>query len=186
MSAREYHTDQIRNVVVLGHGDSGKTTLIDALSFVSGSLRRRGEVRGGTALTMYTEEEISHGISLQVTPAHAEWLGSKINLLDTPGYLDFTGEALAATRVADGAIVVLGATSGVEVGTEKVWEYCESRGVPRFFFVSMMDKEHADFERVYGEIKALLTERVVPVEIPIGAGESFRGVINLFSGKAHL
>jgi elongation factor G len=186
MSVREYHTKQIRNVVVLGHGGCGKTTLVDALCFVAGSSRRRGEVRGGTALTMYTEEEIAHGISLQVAPGYAEWLDCKVNLLDTPGYLDFTGEALAATRVADGAVVVLGATSGVEVGTERIWEYCESRGIPRFFFVSMMDKEHADFERVYGEIKELLTERVVPVEIPIGAGESFRGTINLFSGKAHL
>lgn len=186
MSAREYHTERIRNVVVLGHGGSGKTTLVDALGFVSGSSRRRGEVRSGTALTMYTEEEISHGISLQVSPAYAEWQGVKINLLDTPGYLDFTGEALSATRVADGAVVVLGAVSGVEVGTERVWEYCERRGIPRFFFVSMMDKEHADFDRVYGEIKEELTDRVLPVEIPIGAGDSFRGIVNLFSGRAHL
>jgi elongation factor G len=186
MSVREYHTDQIRNIAVLGHGGCGKTTLVDALAFVAGSSRRRGDVRGGTALTMYGEEEIAHGISLQVAPAYAEWRGTKINLLDTPGYLDFTGEALSATRVADGAVVVLGATSGVEVGTERVWEYCESRGIPRFFFVSMMDKEHADFDRVYDEIKEVLTERVVPVEIPLGAGPSFRGIINLFSGRAHL
>lgn len=186
MSIREYHTEQIRNVVVLGHGGAGKTTLVDALAYVAGSSRRRGEVRVGTALTMYGEEEIAHGISLQVASACAEWRETKLNLLDTPGYLDFTGEALAATRVADGAVLVLGAASGVEVGTERVWEYCESRGVPRFFFISMMDKEHADFERVYGEIKELLTERVIPVEIPIGAGPTFRGIINLFSGRAHL
>lgn len=186
MSVREYHTEQIRNIVMLGHGGCGKTTLIDALAYVTGSSRRRGEVRGGTALTMYGEEEIAHGISLQVAPAYAEWRGTKLNLLDTPGYLDFTGDALAATRVADGAVLVLGAASGVEVGTERVWEYCESRGIPRFFFVSMMDKEHADFDRVYGEIKEVLTERVIPVEIPIGAGPAFRGIINLFSGRAHL
>jgi len=187
MSAgKEYRSEQIRNVVVLGHGGSGKTTLVDALCFVAGTSRRRGSVREGTALTMYTEEEISHGISMQATPAYAVWRDTKINLLDTPGYLDFTGEALAATRVADGAVIVLGATHGVEVGTEKVWEYCEARGIPRFFFVSMMDKEHADFEKVYEEIKATLTDRVIPVEIPIGAGEDFRGIINLFSGKAHL
>lgn len=186
MSAREYHTERIRNVVFLGHGGCGKTTLIDALCYTSGSTRRRGSVVGGTALTMHGVEEVAHGISLQVSPAYAEWLESKLNLLDTPGYLDFTGEALAATRVADGAVILLGAASGVEVGTERVWEYCEARGIPRFFFVSMMDKEHADFERVYGEIKVNLTDRVIPVEIPIGAGDSFRGIINLFSGKAHL
>jgi elongation factor G len=185
-SGKEYPTRQIRNVVFLGHGGAGKTTLVDSLCFVTGSSRRHGSVRDGTAHTMYTEEEIAHGISMQVAPAVAEWLDAKLNLLDTPGYMDFTGEALAATRVADGAVLVLGATAGVEVGTEKVWEYCETRGIPRFFFVSMMDKEHADFEKVYEDIKATLTEKVIPVEIPIGAGDDFRGIINLFSGKAHM
>jgi len=185
-AAKEFRTEQIRNVAVLGHGGSGKTTLVDALCFVTGTSRRRGSVRDGTALTMYTPEEIAHGISMQVTPAFAEWDGVKINLLDTPGYSDFTGEALAATRVADGAVIVLGAASGVEVGTEKVWEYCSARGIPRLFFISMMDKEHADFERVYRDIKETLTDKAVPVEIPIGEGESFRGIINLFTGKAHI
>jgi elongation factor G len=100
--------------------------------------------------------------------------------------MDFTGEALAATRVTDGAVLVLGATTGVEVGTEKVWEYCEDRGIPRLFFVSMMDKDNADFDRVYADINDHLTSKVIPVEIPIGAGEDFRGIINLFSGRAHM
>jgi elongation factor G len=185
-AAREYRTEQIRNVVFLGHGGSGKTTLVDALAFVAGSSRRHGNVRDGTALTMYTEEEIAHGISMQTSLAIAEWMDTKLNLLDTPGYLDFTGEAIAATRVADGAVIVLGAAHGVEVGTEKVWEYCEARGIPRFFFVSMMDREHADFDKVYDEIKSTLTDRVIPVEIPIGAAADFRGIINLFSGRAHI
>jgi len=185
-AAKEYRTEQIRNVVLVGHGGSGKTTLIDAMCFVAGSSRRRGSVKDGSALTMYTEEEVGHGISMQVTPAFAEWADTKINLLDTPGYLDFTGEALAATRVADGAVIVLGATTGVEVGTERVWEYCSERGIPRLFFVAMMDKEHADFERVYQDVKGTLTEHVIPLQIPIGAGETFRGVVDLFSGKAHI
>jgi elongation factor G len=185
-AAKEYQTGQIRNIAIVGHGGSGKTTLVDALCFVAGSSRRHGSVREGTALTMYTEEEVGHGISMQLAPAFAEWMDAKINLLDTPGYLDFTGEALAATRVADGAVIVLGATTGVEVGTEKVWEYCEARGIPRFFFVAGMDKEHADFEKVFQDIKESLTEKVIPVEIPIGAGDGFRGIINLFSGKAHM
>ncbi len=185
-AAKEFRTGQIRNVAVLGHGGSGKTTLVDSLCFVAGSARRHGSVKDGSAITMNTEEEIAHGISMQTSAAFAEWMETKVNLLDTPGYLDFTGEALAATRVADGAVMVLGATTGVEVGTEKVWEYCETRGIPRLFFVSMMDKEHADFERVYADVKATLSEKVIPVEIPIGAGDDFRGIINLFSGKAHL
>ena len=184
--AKEYTTDQIRNVAVLGHGGAGKTSLIDSLCYTAGSSKRKGNVDEGNALTMYTPEEASHGISLQCVPAFCEYSGTKINLLDTPGFMDFVGETLAAIRVADSAVIVVSATSGVEVGTETVWEYAEDRGIPRFFFVSMMDKDHASFERVYQDIKARLTEKVVPVEIPIGEGADFHGVINLFSERAHI
>ncbi|HIF05609.1 MAG TPA: GTP-binding protein, partial [Gemmatimonadetes bacterium] len=185
-AAKEYTTDKIRNVAVLGHGGAGKTSLVDALCYTAGSTQRKGNVNEGTALTMYTPEEASHEISLQCTPAFCDYSGIKINLLDTPGFMDFVGETLAAIRVADSAVIVVSATSGVEVGTETVWEYAENRGVPRFFFVSMMDKEHASFERVYQDIKSRLTEKVVPVEIPIGEGADFHGIINLFSQRAHL
>jgi elongation factor G len=185
-SGREYTTEQIRNVAVVGHGGSGKTTLIDAICFAAGTSRRKGSVEEGHVLTMTTPEEIEHGISMQTTPAFAELKDVKVNLLDTPGYLDFTGDALAAVRVADGAVIVVGANSGVEVGTEVVWKYVEERNLPRMFFVSMMDKEHADFDKVFQEIKERLAPNVVPVEIPIGAGDDFRGIINLFSEKAHL
>src|SRR5512134_898549 len=112
-SAKTYPSTHIRNVVIQGHGGSGKTSLVDALCFVTGSSRRHGNVKDGTALTMYSEEEISHGISIQTSVAFSDWGGVKVNLLDTPGYLDFTGEAVAATRVADGAVILLGATTGV-------------------------------------------------------------------------
>lgn len=185
-SAKEFTTEKIRNVAVLGHGGSGKTALIDALCFVAGTSKRHGDPAEGHALTMHTPEEAAHKISIQLTPAYAEHLDHKINLLDSPGYLDFTGEALAAVRVADAGVIVVGAPYGVEVGTERVWEYCEARALPRICFVSMMDKEHADFEKVYQDIKARLTAKVVPVEIPIGEGEGFRGIVNLFTEKANL
>lgn len=185
-SAREYTTDHIRNVAVLGHGGSGKTSLIDALCFVAGTSRRHGDVNEGQALTMYTPEEQAHETSIQLTPAFAEHMDAKINLLDTPGYLDFTAEALSAVRVADAAIIVVSATSGVEVGTQRVWEYCEARGIPRIFFVSGMDKEYADFENVFGQIKSRLTDGALPVEIPIGQGAGFSGIINLFSERSHV
>lgn len=185
-TAKEFQSTHIRNVVILGHGGSGKTTLIDALCFSTNTSRRHGSVKDGTALTMYTEEEIEHGISMQTALAYADWQGIKLNLLDTPGYLDFTGEAIAATRVADGAVVVLGATTGVEVGTEKVWEYTLQRAIPRLFFVSMMDKENADFEKSINEIKQHMTEKAYAAELPIGEGENFRGIVNLFTGKAHI
>jgi elongation factor G len=185
-SAREYSTDRIRNVVVVGHGGSGKTSLIDALCFVAGTSKRHGDVKEGQALTMHAPEEQAHGISIQLTPAYAEHHDVKVNLLDTPGYLDFAGETLSAVRVADAAVIVVSATSGVEVGTERVWEYCEARGIPRIFFVSMMDKEHADFEGTFNQIKNRLTPKALPVEIPIGEGASFAGLINLFSERAHV
>jgi elongation factor G len=185
-AGKAYPSEQIRNVVLLGHGGSGKTTLVEALCFSTGTSRRHGSVKDGTALTMYSEEEISHGISIQCANAYAEWEGIKVNLLDTPGYMDFAGDAIAATRVADGAVLVLGATAGVEVGTEKVWEYCEARGIPRLFFVSMMDKEHASFDKVCDEIRRHVTPHAYAAELPIGEGENFRGVVNLFTGKARM
>jgi elongation factor G len=185
-TANEFTTEHIRNVAVLGHGGAGKTALIDALAFVAGTSKKHSDPAEGHALTMHAPEETAHAISIQLTPAYAEAGDTKVNLLDTPGYLDFTGEALSAVRVADGALIVVGSTSGVEVGTEKVWEYCEKRSLPRMFFVSMMDKEHANFEQAYESIKTRLTEKVIPVEIPIGEGDSFRGIINLFSERAHL
>jgi elongation factor G len=185
-SGKEYTTENIRNVAILGHGGSGKTTLVDALSFASGTSRRKGDVSEGHALTMTTQEELDHGISIQVTPAFAEYMGVKVNLLDTPGFLDFTGDTLAAVRVADAAVIAVSSTAGVEVGTEVVWDYCERRKLPRMFFVSLMDKEHADFEKVFADIKERLTPKVVPVELPIGEGDDFRGLINLFSQKAHI
>ncbi|HUF69793.1 MAG TPA: elongation factor G [Longimicrobiales bacterium] len=185
-AGKTYESTNIRNVAVVGHGGSGKTTLIDAMCFATGTSKRHGNVKDGTALTMNSEEEIAHGISIQTSVAFAEWAGVKVNLIDTPGYLDFTGDAIAGTRVADGAVVVLGATTGVEVGTEKVWEYTQDRGIPRLFFISMMDKENAAFAKVVDEIRGHLTDRIVVAELPIGEGPAFRGIINLFTGKAHI
>jgi elongation factor G len=183
---REYTADQIRNVAVIGHGASGKTSLVDALAFVSGSSKRHGSVKDGTTLTDYTPEEIERGYSISVACAFAEWEGAKINLIDTPGYLDFHGDALAGLAAADGALCVVSASAGVEVGTEKMFAAARAARDPVLFVVSMMDKEHADFERVYRQIKERLTANVVPVEIPIGAGADFRGVINLFARRAYI
>lgn len=183
---RVYASDAIRNVAVVGHGASGKTSLVDALAFVSGSSKRHGSVPDGTALTDYTPDEIERQYSISLALAHAEWMDTKINLIDTPGYLDFTGDAMAGIYAADAALIVVGATSGVEVGTEKVWDYATERAIPRLFVVSMLDKEHADFERVYNDIKDNLTSKVVPIEIPVGEGPDFHGIINLFSKQCHM
>ncbi|MBK8058362.1 MAG: elongation factor G [Gemmatimonadetes bacterium] len=183
---REYRATDIRNVAVVGHGASGKTTLVDALAFVSGSSKRHGTIKEGTTLTDHTPEETERGYSISLGCAYAEWMDTKINLIDTPGYLDFHGDAIAGIAAADGVISVVSAQGGVEVGTEKTFHEAVSRGDPVLFVVSMMDKEHADFDRVYQQVKERLTSKVVPVEIPIGSGATFRGVINLFTRKAYL
>ena len=181
-----YGSTAIRNVAFVGHGGSGKTSLVDALAFVSGSSRRHGSIKEGTALTDYSPDEIDRKHSISLGLAYAEWLDTKINLIDTPGYLDYFGEVVTALHAADAAVVVLSGTAGVEVGTEKAYDVCDHLHLPRILFVSQMDKEHADFERVFQDVKAHLTPKVVPVEIPIGDGHDFHGIINLFSGHCHV
>jgi elongation factor G len=182
---RVYGSTAIRNVAFVGHGGSGKTSLVDALAFVSGSSRRHGSIKDGTALTDYSPDEIERKHSINLGLGYAEWLETKLNLIDTPGYLDYFGEVVTGLHAADAAVVVLSGTAGVEVGTEKAYEVCDQLHLPRILFVSLMDKEHADFERVFQNVRAHLTPKVVPVEIPIGDGHDFHGIINLFSGHCH-
>jgi elongation factor G len=183
---REYRGAEIRNIAVVGHGASGKTSLVDALAFVSGSSKRHGSVKDGTALTDYSSEEIDRGFSINLGCAHAEWMDNKINLIDTPGFLDFLGDAVAGVAAADGALCVVNANSGVEVGTEREFREAMRRKDPVLFVVSMMDKEHANFDRAYEQIKQRLTSKVIPVQIPAGVGSAFYGVLNLLSKKAHI
>src|SRR5688572_8811828 len=183
---REYKSEDIRNIAVVGHGASGKTTLVDALAFVSGSSKRHGTVKDGTALTDFDPEETQRGFSISLACAHAEWMDTKINLLDTPGYSDFQGEAIAGLHAADGALVVISATAGVEVGSKRMYHEAIDRKDPVLFVISMMDKEHASFDSVFEGIKSKLTTGVIPVEVPIGEGAGFHGILNLFDKKAHL
>src|SRR5262245_9005126 len=182
---REYRGSEIRNIAVVGHGASGKTSLVDALAFVSGSSKRHGSVKDGTALTDTAPEEVERGYSINLGCAYAEWQNTKINLIDTPGYLDFHGDAVAGLAAADGALCVVPATHGVETGTELMFREALQRRDPVLFVVTMMDKEHANFDRIYQQIKTRLTNKVIPVEIPVGEGADFHGVVNLFTKKAH-
>ncbi len=180
-----YEPGQIRNVAVVGHGASGKTTLVDALAFVAGSSRRHGAIKDGTTLTDTSPDEIERQHSISLGLAWAEWEGVKVNLIDTPGYLDFFGEAITGLYAADSALVVLHGAHGIEVGTEKAWEVCDQLHLPRFLFITAMDKEHADFERVFADVKEHLSRKVLPLEIPVGDGSEFHGIINLVTGRMH-
>lgn len=182
---REYASDAIRNVAVVGHGASGKTTLVDALAFVSGSSKRHGSIKDGTTLTDFNPEEIERKYSISLGCAFAEWRDAKVNLLDTPGFSDFHGDAIAGLTAADGALVTVGAATGVEAGTERMFREAVARSDPVLFVVSMLDKEHANFDKAYESIKVRLTTKAVPVEIPIGDGAACVGVINLIAKKAY-
>ena len=183
---KTYGSDAIRNVAFVGHGSAGKTTLVDALAFVAGSSKRHGSVKEGTTLTDTSADEVERKHSISLGLGFAEWMGTKLNLLDAPGLLDFYGEVASALAVADAAVVVLSGTSGVEVGTERVWEHCDRLRVPRILFVSQMDKEHANFEKVFDDVKEHLTPKVLPVEVPVGDGTAFKGILNLFTGTCQM
>jgi elongation factor G len=183
---RVYGTNAIRNVAFVGHGAAGKTTLVDALAFTSGSSKRHGSIQEGTTLTDYSADEIERKHSISLGVGFAEWQDTKINLIDAPGFLDFLGEATAALYSADAAVVVINATGGVEVGTEKVWEICDQLHLPRLLFVTQMDRERANFDRVFDDVKAHLSPKVVPVEIPIGNGADFHGIVNLLTDETQL
>ena len=152
---KKYAVSQLRNVALVSHGGTGKTTLAEALLFRSGVIKRLGSVDNGTSILDYDPEEVKRQVSINTTVAPAEWEGHKINLLDTPGYFDFVGEVKATLRVADGAIITVCAASGVEVGTEKAWGYCEEMEIPRMFFVNKMDRENANFQKVLDALQEM-------------------------------
>jgi elongation factor G len=183
---KEYQSKELRNIALIGHGGCGKTSVVTALTFASGSSNRLGSVDEGNSLTDFTPDEIDRKISINLSMAYAEWKGVKINLFDTPGYLDFVGEVRSALHVADGALILIHANSGVEVGTDIVWENAEEEGIPRLFFINAMDKEHADFSKVYGQIREKYGKKAVALQLPIGEGEAFRGIVDILDERACL
>ena len=136
-----FTTDKIRNVVLLGHGGSGKTSLVEALAYLSGMTKRMGTIDNGNTISDYDKEEIKRKNSLKTSVVPIEWEGYKVNILDTPGFFDFVGEAEEAVSVADAAIIVISGKAGIEAGTRRAWELCEKRKLPRMFFVTDMDLE---------------------------------------------
>ncbi len=181
---KEYKTDQLRNVVLLGHGSSGKTSLGEAMLFNSGAINRMGRVEDGTTVSDYDEEEIRRRISLSLSLLPCEWKGHKINIIDTPGYMDFVGEVKSATRVADLALILVDAVAGVEVGTELVWQYADEVGLPRAVFINKMNRDNADFRRTLQALEQAFDATFVPVQLPIGSQADFQGVVDLINGQA--
>ncbi len=182
---KEYGTDAIRNIALIGHGGAGKTSLVEAFLYFTGATTRLGRVEDGTAIADYEDEEQRRRISISSAQVVIEHNNVKINVLDTPGFTDFVGEVKSALQVADAAIVVVDAVSGVEVGTELVWDFCEELGLPRFIVINKLDRDNADFQQALASVQQLAEDKkLVPATLPWGEGQDLQGVIGLLSRKA--
>ena len=174
----------IRNVALLSHSGAGKTSLCEAMLFGTKAVTRQGRIEDGNTVSDYEPEEIQRGSSIQTTLIAVNSGDGKINFLDTPGYDDFRGEVIGALQVVEGAAIMVAAPSGVDVGTERAWDMSESRGLPRLIVINKMDRENADFNRNVADVQATFGRQCVPFQIPVGAADSFKGVINVADPNA--
>ncbi len=183
---KEYHTKQLRNAVLLGHGSAGKTSLAEAMLFASGAINRLGRVEDGTTVADHDQEEINRHISLSLSIVPVEWDGYKINVIDTPGYTDFVGEVKSGIRVADVALIVVDAVAGVEVGTELAWDYVEERGLSKIVVVNKIERDNADFDAVVQALRDTFGQNFVPIQLPLAGDDGPPGVIDIVGRKALL
>ncbi|MEG0831990.1 MAG: GTP-binding protein, partial [Acidaminococcaceae bacterium] len=182
---KEYTGDRIRNVAIVGHGGAGTTSVTEALLYRSGAISRMCKVEDGATTTDYEPEEIKRKVSVNATLAPVEWRDSKINFIDTPGFADFVAEVKGAFRAVDSALIVVCATSGVQVGTEQCWKLAEEAGLPRIVFVNKMDRENADYDAILENLRSKFGKRVLPLELPLGKEAAFEGVIDVYKMKAY-
>ncbi len=183
---KDYQTGQIRNLGVVAHGGAGKTSLVEAMLFNTGVLSRLGRVEDGTTTSDYHPEETARQITIHTSLVPCEWNGVKINLLDTPGFSDFIGEVIGALRVTDSAMFVVSAVDGVEVQHEVIWDITDDYNLPRLVFINKMDRENADFEKVLNDLESKFKVNFVPIQIPIGAFDTFTGVVDIINEKAYI
>ena len=176
-------SDKIRNIVLLSHGGAGKSSLAESMLFESGGVTRLGSIDDGTSTSDYEDEEIKRQVSIQTAILPCAWNGHKINVIDTPGYADFRGETVSGVRVADAAVIVISARSGVEVGTRQFWKLVEEIDIPKIVFVNKMDRENSNEERVIDSISQQLGRQCVPVQITIGSESTFSAVKDLLVGS---
>ena len=180
-----YETKNIRNVALMGHGSEGKTTLMEALLFAAGAIDRQGRTEDGNTVTDFEAEEIKRKISISAAVAPIDWNQKMINVIDVPGYFDFIGEAMGPLRVVETAAILVSAVNGIAVGTEKAWDLATRNNVAKMFIVNQMDRDHANFMKVAGELREKFGNSVVPIILPIGAGSSYKGIVNVLENKAY-
>ncbi len=175
---KQYRTDQIRNIAIIAHSSAGKTSLVEAMLYNGGAIERMGTVDSGNSVGDYATDEIKRKTTINCSVCIAEWQGQKLNLIDTPGAEDFYGELYSVLRVVDAVIVVVDATTGVEGGTEKVWEAADKYNLPRLIFINKMDKENASFENAVASIEETLETRAIAIQSPIGKEAEFSGIVD--------
>ena len=180
-----YTTEKIRNVVLLGHGGSGKTSLVESMAYLSGITSRMGKVEDGNTVSDFGKEEQKRKISISTSIIPIEWEGTKINIIDTPGYFDFIGEVEEGISAADAAIIVVSGKAGVEVGTERAWELCEKYKLPRMIYVTGMDADNASFKNVVEKLTQMYGKKIAPFHFPIRENEKFVGYVNVISENAN-
>ena len=179
-----YTTDKIRNVVLLGHGGAGKTSLVEAMAYLSGITNRMGKISDGNTISDYDKEETKRLFSINTSVVPIIWDDIKINILDTPGYFDFVGEVEEAVSAADAAIIVVSGKNGIEVGTKKAWEICEKYKLPRMVFVTDMDIDNASYRQVVTDLQELYGKKIAPFHLPIRENEEFVGYVNVLQQRA--
>ena len=179
-----YTTDKIRNVVLLGHGGCGKTSLVEAMAYLSGQTTRMGKVTDGNTISDYDKEEIKRTFSINTSVVPIIWGDTKINILDTPGFFDFVGEVEEAVAVADAAIIVVSGKAGIEVGTRKAWEMCEKYKLPRMVFVTDMDIDEASYRQVVADLQELYGKKIAPFHLPVRENGEFVGYVNVLQQRA--
>ncbi len=182
---KDFSGDKIRNVAIVGHGGAGTTSVTEALLYRSGTITRMCNVEDGATTTDFEPEEIKRKVSVSSTLAPVEWRDTKINFIDTPGFADFVAEVKGTFRAVNSALIVVSATAGVQVGTEKCWKLAEEAGLPRIVFVNKMDRENADYDNILNNLRAKIGKRVLPLELPLGKEDDFRGVIDVVKMKAY-
>lgn len=183
---KNYTTDKIRNVSFLGHRGSGKTSLVEALLLRANVISKPGSIDRGSTVSDYDDEEIGRKFSINTSIVSLDYEEHIYNILDTPGYFDFSGEVLSALTVAGGAVIVLDASSGIEVGTEKSWRLLEENKIPRIIFLNKMNKESVNYKKVLLEMKEKFGKKIAPFCIPLGDGEEFKGFIDVIENKCRI
>ena len=178
-----YRTERIRNVVILGHGGAGKTSLVEAMAYLSGITSRLGKVADGNTISDFDKEEIKRKFSISTTMVPVLWDKMKINVLDTPGFFDFVGEVEEAAAAADAAVIVVSGKDGVQIGTQKAWDICEKYNLPRMIFVTGMDNDEVSYREIVEDLTERYGKQVAPLHMPIRENGKFVGYINIVKNK---